>query len=101
VTLKQIAKEVDVSIDTVSRVLAGKVKEQSPRIAARAARVREVAERLNYRPNEVARAVRSGRFGNVALLQSPLRNRSLLSNLLLDGIQRASARGKLVTSAPK
>jgi DNA-binding LacI/PurR family transcriptional regulator len=34
---------------------------------ARAARIREIAEKLNYRPNAAAKAVVTGRFGSIGL----------------------------------
>lgn len=55
VTIKDIAREAGVSYETVSRALSnrGRVGKDT------AARIREVAKRLNYRPNAVARGLRS------------------------------------------
>jgi len=63
-TIKDIAKKSGLSIPTVSQVLNG-----TGRIsAATRAKVLRVARELGYRPNSAARSMRSGRFGNVALL---------------------------------
>lgn len=61
VTLRDVALEAGVSIDTVSRVLNGKGKEKWPSAMRRAQEIRQIAERLNYRPNAAARAIRSSR----------------------------------------
>lgn len=91
-TLKEVAHEAGVSVDTVSRVLNGRNKELWPSIAARATEIRAIAERLDYRPNILARSTRTGRFGNVALLQSTVFSRSILAPPLLDGIQESLSR---------
>lgn len=64
VTLKQIATETGLSLPTVSHVLRGR-KGFAPRTQQR---VREAAARLGYRPNTSAQSMRSGRFGQIALL---------------------------------
>jgi len=56
---------------TVTHVLNGRAAEQRIRPETQK-RVLEVALELGYRPNAAARAVRSGRFGSVALIQSQL-----------------------------
>jgi DNA-binding LacI/PurR family transcriptional regulator len=45
---------------TVSNVLNGKNKENWPSTARRAAKIREIAEKMNYRPNAAAKAVVTG-----------------------------------------
>jgi LacI family transcriptional regulator len=78
-----IARELNVSQRTVSLCLAG-----SNRVAARTReRVLEAARRLGYQPNRSARAMRSGRFNAVALLQSVSNQYSDLPGKLLGGIQ--------------
>ena len=79
VTLDDIATSVGVSRVTVSRALNG-----TGRMAdATRQRVIETARKLNYRPNAVARATRTGRIGCVALLMSSEIKRShLLGNTM-------------------
>lgn len=69
-TLDEIAKAAGVSEKTVSNILNGRNKENWPSTAKRAAKVRAIAERLNYRPNSAAKAIASGRFGAIGLLNS-------------------------------
>jgi LacI family transcriptional regulator len=56
-----VALAAGVSIDTVSRILNGKGKGTWPSAIRRAREIRAIAERLNYRPNAAARAIRSSR----------------------------------------
>lgn len=67
-TLKDVAEVAGVSIDTVSRVLNGKGKVAWPSALRRAKEIRQIAERMNYRPNAAARAVRSARTRMVGAL---------------------------------
>ncbi|MGE5609454.1 MAG: LacI family DNA-binding transcriptional regulator [Bacillota bacterium] len=72
-TLLDIAKETRTSVSTVSRVLAG--GGSAARISeATRARVLEAARRLGYRPNLVARSLRTRRSHTVALLVSDIAN---------------------------
>ena len=66
-TLRDIATHAGVSVRTASMVLRGREKEGriSP---VRAATIREIAERLDYRPNSAARAMRSRRTGLIGVL---------------------------------
>jgi LacI family transcriptional regulator len=85
VTMKDIALRAGVSRATVGFVLNGtptsvRISDDTRR------RVLAAAEEMRYRPNSSARAMRSGRFGMVALLQSTVRHRSLIPMELLDGI---------------
>ena len=70
-TLHDVAARAGVSIKTVSNVLRGVQGKVS---AATAARVHEVIEELNYRPNLSARRLRSGRSNVIALAVPDLRN---------------------------
>jgi LacI family transcriptional regulator len=72
-TLVDIARETGTSISTVSRVLAG--GPGSARISdATRQRVVEVANRLGYRPNLVARSLRTRRSHTIALMVSDIAN---------------------------
>ena len=88
-TIKQIAEKSGLSIPTVSRILSNKGDAHQP---ATRERVLQVARELDYRPNVSARAMRQGRTGTVALLQSATdRGRSLLPAELLAGLLEATA----------
>jgi LacI family transcriptional regulator len=69
-TLKDVAREAGVSIAAVSYSLngGGTIGEEVR------ARVREVAERLGYRPNRSAQSVRTGRNTTLGLVLPDLRN---------------------------
>ena len=100
ITIRDVAREAGVPAPTVARILRGGNKEVWQGASERAEKVRRAAERLGYRPNTSARAVRTGRSGTVALLLSTARNRSVLFADLLDGIQaELSARGMRLTVA--
>lgn len=65
-----VAKQAGVSSATVSRVLAGK-----PHVSAAVrARVLEAAEALNYRPNRIARSLRTQRSRFIGLVVSDIQN---------------------------
>lgn len=66
VTIADVAREAGVSRTTVSHALSGQGKVN----AVTRAQVREVADRLNYRPSVRARSLRSGRSQTLALLSS-------------------------------
>jgi LacI family transcriptional regulator len=64
VSLRAIAKRLDLSVTTVSRALGG-----FPEVAAATlARVRAEAARIDYRPNQLARRLRHGRSEAVGLV---------------------------------
>lgn len=66
-TLKDIARELDLSPATVSRALNG-----FPEVNARTrALVEETAERLGYRPNQIAKKLVTGRSGLVGFVLKP------------------------------
>ena len=67
-TLSEIAREAGVTIKTVANILGRQEPEIRPSAAARARRVRDIAARLNYRPNAAASAMRSGSFNNISLI---------------------------------
>lgn len=72
VTLHDVAAEAGVHLSTVSRALdpekSGRVKE-STRL-----RIIEVADRLGYRPDIVARSLRSGKTGTIGVIVADLGN---------------------------
>ncbi|GAA4256259.1 LacI family DNA-binding transcriptional regulator [Dactylosporangium darangshiense] len=70
VTIKDIARAVGVSTSTVSRALAG--SDLLPPGTRR--RIEQAADELGYHPNRVARALSTGRTGNVGLLVPDLLN---------------------------
>ncbi len=71
VGLKQLAEKLGVDVSTVSRALRGdeRVKPETRKV------VQRVADELGYRPNMVARALKGGRVGRVAVLLSPPQQR--------------------------
>jgi DNA-binding LacI/PurR family transcriptional regulator len=68
-TLATIAARLGLSRATITHVLNGRGTEQRIRPETQQ-RVLEAARELGYRPNTSARAIRAGRFGSVALIQS-------------------------------
>ncbi|MFE0102420.1 LacI family DNA-binding transcriptional regulator [Streptomyces sp. NPDC059009] len=70
VTLRDVALASGCSVATVSRVLAG----TRPVGSETAERVRAAAERLGYRPNHAARALRSKATGTVGLVLPQITN---------------------------
>lgn len=70
ITLGDVAREAGVSIKTVSRVV-----NNEPNVhPATAARVAEVVERLDYRPNELARSLKGHRSRTIGLLVDDISN---------------------------
>lgn len=67
-SLRAIAAEAGVSVDTVSRVLNGRIKGMRRDALERATRIQSIADGLNYRPNSVARAMRAQRTQQVGVL---------------------------------
>ncbi|MBB6050584.1 LacI family DNA-binding transcriptional regulator [Armatimonas rosea] len=68
-TIATLAEHLGLSRATVTHVLNGRGDTQriSPKTQQR---VREAAQALGYRANASARAIRAGRFGSIALIQS-------------------------------
>jgi DNA-binding LacI/PurR family transcriptional regulator len=66
ISIKDVAREAGVSVTTVSHALNDKGR-LNPDTRAR---VREVADRLGYRPNPAARSLVSGRTGLIAVMPS-------------------------------
>lgn len=84
--MKDVAREAGVSVNTVSRVLAGK-PDVSPETRAK---VLAVVERLGYKPNRLARGLRSNRTGTIGVIVTDIANPFFGS--VVKGIERA-ARG--------
>src|SRR5690625_6496771 len=83
-TITQVAEAAGVSRATVSRVL-----NQHPSVdPGIGARVREAAQRLQYRPNATARNLSTGRTRTIALIIPDMGNPMFQS--LLRGISRAA-----------
>jgi LacI family transcriptional regulator len=73
ISIKDIALEVGVSTTTVSFVLNGKAKEK--RISDDLNdRILKAAARLNYRPNQVARGLRTGQTHTIGLIVEDIAN---------------------------
>ena len=69
-TLRMVADEAGVSVSTASRAL-----QSSPRVsAATQQRVKEIASRIGYRPNQAARALRSRESRLIGLVLNNLLN---------------------------
>ncbi len=70
VTLRDVAQEAGVSIKTVSRVV-----NREPLVNSEtAARVAEIAERLGYRPNELARSLKGKASRTIGLIIADISN---------------------------
>jgi LacI family transcriptional regulator, galactose operon repressor len=69
-TIEQVARAAGVARSTVSRAFSRPAM-LSP---ATVAHVMAVAARLNYAPNQVARALSTGRYGNIALIVPDVAN---------------------------
>lgn len=69
-SIKDVAKAAKVSTATVSRVLANKSRVN----AETRKRVSEAIERLNYRPNLIARSLRAQKSAKIGLVVSDIRN---------------------------
>ncbi|MTI16181.1 LacI family transcriptional regulator [Rhodobacteraceae bacterium RKSG542] len=84
VTLKDIAEHLQVSTATVSRSLSGdKRVTEATRL-----RVQQVAEALDYRPNVIARSLRTKRTGTILLVVRDIKNPFYLD--VLAGVETAA-----------
>jgi len=70
-TIKDVAEAAGVSVATVSRVLNGNAYVKSPVRQ----RVMATAEELNYRPNRIARSLRTQRSKTIAVVVPDIQNR--------------------------
>ncbi|MEW6045977.1 MAG: LacI family DNA-binding transcriptional regulator [Bacillota bacterium] len=85
VTLRDIAREAGVSINTVSRALNGK---QDVSEATRSL-VQSVAARLDYRPNQLARGLRQQRTATIGVVVADLANPFFAE--VVEGIERTAS----------
>ncbi|UBM59344.1 LacI family transcriptional regulator [Marinilongibacter aquaticus] len=73
VSIKDIAREAGVSTALVSYVMNGNEKEK--RVGKEmAAKIREIAKKLNYQPNQVAKSLRKGRTNTIGLVIADISN---------------------------
>lgn len=86
VTLKQLAKELNVSISTVSKALNNSVEigEDTAR------RVKELAELYNYKPNKVALSLKNNKTKTIGVIIPNILNRFLAK--VLFGIEREATK---------
>jgi len=87
-TIATIAAQMGLSRATVTHVLNGRAAEQRIRPETQR-RVLQVAQEMGYRANASARAIRAGRFGNIAFIQSLFGQ--YLPMELLNGLTKAIA----------
>lgn len=102
VRMRDVADRAGVSLPTVSHVLSGKREGVWVSEATRL-RVAEIAREMGYKRNNSAVAMKSGRFGSVALLLSTRGDVSNLPPRLLSGIHGALSRSNthlLVAALP-
>ena len=83
VTLSDIASEVGCANSLVSDVLNNRGRKSRVSVQKRQM-ILDTAKRLGYRPNEIARAVRTGRSNNIGFVTKSLRRG--YAHLLLEGI---------------
>jgi len=94
-TLKDIATALGVDVSTVSKVLSG--GGISVRPETRAA-ILETAASLNYRPNAMARNLRTQRTGALGIMLPNLMN-PVYSSIVRGAVQRADAAGYVMLVA--
>lgn len=88
ITLLDIANELGVTPSTVSRALS-----DHPRISkSTKKKVREIVERLNYRPNNIAAALRKGRSGTIGVIV-PTSDRRFFASIIRGIDEVASPEG--------
>ena len=84
VTIRDVAREAGVSVNTVSRALSNK-----PDVSSETrARILEVAERLGYRPNRLARGLRSNKTGTIGVIVTDIANPYF--GALVKGVEKAA-----------
>lgn len=86
VTLKQLAKELNVSISTVSKALNNSEEIGKETIK----RVKELAELYNYKPNKVALSLKQNRTNTIGVIIPDILNYFLAK--VLYGIEREASK---------
>src|SRR5579859_6859143 len=71
VSIKDIARHVGVSTALISYVLNNKNERVSPEMAEK---IRKAAAELNYRPNLIAKSLKSGRTNTLGLIVADISN---------------------------
>lgn len=89
--IRDIAAEVGVSVATASRALTGNGR-VSPKTVQR---VRAAADRLGFRPNEIARSLSSGRSHSLGLLVPDITN-PFFPELMAGAEKAAKSRGQTI-----
>jgi len=96
VTLRSLAEQLNVHVSTVSRVLNGTPEEArsaaSPEVIQS---IRELAERLNYRPNPQATGLRTRRTRMIGVLVPRLSD--IVVAMIYEGIDEAAKDNRYVT----
>lgn len=93
-TIKELAQELEMSTTTVSRVLTG--QEKKYRISEKTAqRVREVADQLDFAPNQIARNLRLQKTNTIGLIIPDISN-PFFANLARTVEEELRSRGKMV-----
>jgi len=82
--MRDVAREAGVSVNTVSRALAGK-PDVSPKTRAK---VLAVARRLGYRPNKLARGLRSNKTFTIGVIVTDIANPFFAE--LVKGVEEAA-----------
>ncbi len=77
ITIKDIAKNLDITPSTVSRALAGNIRISS----ATRKRVVEAAAQMGYEPNVIASSLRKGKSDTIGMIVPGI-NRSYFSNVI-------------------
>ena len=87
VTLQDIARETGYSVNTVSHALRG-MQDIS---AETSARIRAVADRMGYAPNQIASSLRSGRTRVIAVILGSMSNPfyGIMTDTIQDAAQEA------------
>jgi LacI family transcriptional regulator len=86
-TLKDVAALAGVSFQTAAHILDPRQRKTHLFAPDTRERVRQAAEKVGYRPNSAARAIKTGRFGAVGLVMSAHSSRSVIDYALLWGMQ--------------
>jgi len=82
--MRDVAREAGVSVNTVSRALSGK-PDVSPNTRAR---ILKIAERLGYRPNRLARGLRSNKTFTIGVVVTDIANPFF--GALVKGVEEAA-----------